>query len=206
MAAERLLRLSPGQVRPVAEMMARAFEDYPLTAYFYPDAATRREKIARGFRSLLRFGVLYGEVYATSSAFEGAAMWLYSRNSRRTLWRNIRSGNISALFPPAFRRNPRQRSYMGYAMAVHQRCAPYPHMYLQLLGVDPDRQGEGYSGRLLRPVFHRLDEEGLPCYLETQAEKNVAIYRHFGFKVVEEGIVPGSQVCSWAMLREVGGK
>jgi len=91
-------------------------------------------------------------------------------------------------------------------MAMHKRAAPFRHMYLQLLAVDPVHQGEGLSGRLLRPMFQRIDREGLPCFLETQAEKNVAIYRHFGFRVVEAGIVPGSNVHSWAMLREVGGK
>jgi len=203
---EGLVRLTKGSVKPAAEMMARAFEEYPLTAYFYPDGAARKDKIARGYRSLLRFGVCYGEVYATSLAFEGAAMWLYSENSRRTLWRNIRCGNLSMLFPRFGPQRTRLRAYLAFSMAMHKRAAPFRHMYLQLLAVDPVHQGEGLSGRLLRPMFQRIDREGLPCFLETQAEKNVAIYRHFGFRVVEAGIVPGSNVHSWAMLREVGGK
>ena len=32
------------------------------------------------------------------------------------------------------------------------------------------------------------------CYLETNADKNVPIYEHFGFKVVEKTVVPGSNV------------
>jgi hypothetical protein len=55
---------------------------------------------------------------------------------------------------------------------------------------------------LLRAMFAKIDKEGLPCFLETQAEKNVGIYEHLGFRVVEEGIVPGSNVKSWAMLRD----
>ncbi len=203
---EGLVRLTLGQVRPASEMMAKAFEEYPLTVYFHPDGHTHREKIARGFRSMLRFGVLYGEVYATSPNFEGAAMWLHSQSLHRTFWRNLRCGNFSGLLPSTVRRRSRQRSFMDYSAVVHRRCAPFPHMYLQLLGVDPQFQGKGYSGRLLRAMFDRIDREGLPCFLETQAEKNVAIYQHFGFEVVEEGIVPGSNVYSWAMLRKVGGK
>jgi GNAT superfamily N-acetyltransferase len=206
MTTEGLLRLKAGQVGPAAEMMARAFEEYPLTVHSHPDRATRRARIARGFRSLLRFGVLYGEVYAISPDLEGAAMWLYSENSQRTLWRNLRSGGPAALLPLAWRGLAGQRAYREYSREVHQRRAPFPHMYLQLLGVDPVHQGKGYSGRLLRTMFDRIDREGLPCFLETQAEKNVAIYGHFGFRVVEEGLVPGSPVRSWAMLREAGGK
>jgi GNAT superfamily N-acetyltransferase len=202
---EELLRLTIKQVPETAEMMARAFADYPLTACFYPDAANRKQAIVRGYRSLLRFGVRYGEVYAVSPRLEGAAMWLYSWNARGTPWRSIMSGNYHVLVPARLRNQSHIRQYTDYAKAVHERRAPFPHMYLQLLGVGPAFQGKGYSARLLRPMFRRTDGEGLPCYLETEAEKNVAIYRHFGFNVVEEGVVPGSGVRFWAMLREAGG-
>jgi hypothetical protein len=46
------------------------------------------------------------------------------------------------------------------------------------------------------------DEEGLPCYLETEGENNVSMYKHFGFKVVDEFIVPNTNVELTAMLRE----
>jgi GNAT superfamily N-acetyltransferase len=70
-----------------------------------------------------------------------------------------------------------------------------------MLGVDPDYQGKGYASQLLRPMLARADKEGIPCYLETQLGKNVALYEHFGFRVAEQGIIPGSNVMSWAMVR-----
>ena len=63
--SNNLVRLTKAQVKPVGEMMARAFQDYPLMAYFFPDAAERMEKSAYDFQSLIRYGLLYGEVYAT---------------------------------------------------------------------------------------------------------------------------------------------
>jgi hypothetical protein len=51
-------------------------------------------------------------------------------------------------------------------------------------------------------MFARMDTEHLPCYLETHNQKNVPIYRHYGFKVVEEDIVPGTEITHWAMLRQ----
>jgi hypothetical protein len=52
-------------------------------------------------------------------------------------------------------------------------------------------------------MFAHADKEGVPCFLETQAEKNVALYEHFGFRVVEAGLIPGSNVRSWALVRGV---
>ena len=45
------------------------------------------------------------------------------------------------------------------------------------------------------------DREGLPGYLETLEEKNVRLYEHFAFKVVDESFVPGIVLTDWAMVR-----
>jgi GNAT superfamily N-acetyltransferase len=194
------IRLTKDQVKPAAEMMARAFQDYPLSAFFHPDPFERMRRGVQVYIPLLRYGIQSGEVYATSSNLEGVAVWLPHDRVQRTLWRNIRSGNFSVLFRRGG--NSRPQAFHEYSTAVRKRRAPVPHLYLQLLGVDPAHQGRGYSSLLLRAMFIKIDKEGLPCFLETQAEKNVGIYEHLGFRVVEEGIVPGSNVKSWAMLRD----
>jgi len=51
-------------------------------------------------------------------------------------------------------------------------------------------------------MIERIDKEHLPCYLDTQNEKNLPIFQHYGFKVVDESIVPNTQITNWAMLRE----
>ena len=68
--------------------------------------------------------------------------------------------------------------------------------------VGPDYQGQGYASTLLKAMFTRIDNDRLPCFLETQNANNVPIYQHYGFKVVEESIVPNTKVTNWAMLRE----
>lgn len=51
-------------------------------------------------------------------------------------------------------------------------------------------------------MLDRIDEAGLPCYLETLEEQNVRLYEHFGFVVAEESAIPGTNLTNWAMLRE----
>jgi ribosomal protein S18 acetylase RimI-like enzyme len=77
-----------------------------------------------------------------------------------------------------------------------------PHWYLMALGVDPPYQGQGIGGRLLQPALVRADEERIPCYLETQTERNVGFYQQRGFNVVSEGEVPGYSLRIWVMVRE----
>jgi ribosomal protein S18 acetylase RimI-like enzyme len=86
---------------------------------------------------------------------------------------------------------------------VHARLAPFKHTYLQSLGVDPQFQGEGHAGKLLKHMLSRLDSTHMPCYLETAEEHNVRLYKHFGFRVVDESNVPGTSLTNWAMLRKL---
>ena len=51
-------------------------------------------------------------------------------------------------------------------------------------------------------MLGRIDNERLPCYLETQNQNNLPIYRHYGFKVIEDVIIPGTKLHHWLMLRE----
>ena len=85
---------------------------------------------------------------------------------------------------------------------VHQRLTPFKHWFLQTIGVAPQFQGKGYAGMLLRPMLGKIDEEGLPCYLETLEEKNVSLYEHFGFRVIDRSGIPETGLTNWAMLRE----
>ena len=151
-----------------------------------------------------RNGVLYGEVYATSANLEGVAAWFPPGKAKITLWRMIRVGGPSLVYFYLRTRDvvSRVMSYLDYASELQERHAHFPHWYLFPIGVDPVFQGKGYGSRLLRPMLARIDQENLPCYLETETEKSVSIYQHYGFEVVEKGIVPGSEVGHWAMLRE----
>jgi len=88
---------------------------------------------------------------------------------------------------------------------IHRRHAPSRYWLLHIIGVDPDFQGKGYAATLLRPMLARIDEEQLPCYLDTEDEKNVPLYQHYGFKILEEAIIPRTEVRLWAMLREKSG-
>ncbi len=73
---------------------------------------------------------------------------------------------------------------------------------MQAIGIVPKFQGKGYASSLIRPMLSRIDKENLSCYLETIDEKNVAIYQHFGFEIIERSIVPETGFTNWAMLRK----
>jgi ribosomal protein S18 acetylase RimI-like enzyme len=76
-----------------------------------------------------------------------------------------------------------------------------PHWYLDLLAVDPDRQGLGIGSALLRAVNERSDADGRPCALFTFTEQNVRLYQRHGYEIVDDGEAPLMPLHYWCMKR-----
>jgi hypothetical protein len=55
---------------------------------------------------------------------------------------------------------------------------------------------------LLQPGLDAADTGGVPCYLETQTEDNVAFYVQRGFVVAADEVMPDEGLRMWAMVRE----
>jgi len=76
-----------------------------------------------------------------------------------------------------------------------------PHLYLQLLGVDPAFQGKHYGGAMLDRL--KLEASVRPeiagVYLETATEANVAFYSSKGYEVLGELYPLG--VRTWRMYQ-----
>jgi len=200
-----LVRLNKAQVKPAAEVLSRAFKNYPLLRYYFPDEL-QRHKMASYFVSVpVYYGLRYGEVYATSTGLEGIAVWLPSENCPMAVWKVLRSVPLSVLFGFGRYGGSKMRRMGAYTDETHKRLVSCPHWFLQVVGVDPRYKGQGHASRLLKPILSRIDREGLPCYLETHDEYNVAIYKHLGFAVIEKSTIPGAKLTNWAMLRDKGG-
>jgi GNAT superfamily N-acetyltransferase len=200
---KNLVRLNKFHAKSVTEVLSQAFQNDPTLKYFFPDKLLRKRITPYLFSVIVRSGIQYGEAYATSSNMEGVAVWISSDNYPITYWRILRSVSLSTIFFIVSHGCFKMRSVQAYTDAMHKRLAPFKHWFLQIIGIDPKYQGKGYAGKLLKPMLARIDEEGLPCYLDTLNGNNVPLYEHFGFKIIEKTMIPQTSFTNWAMLREV---
>jgi N-acetylglutamate synthase-like GNAT family acetyltransferase len=77
-----------------------------------------------------------------------------------------------------------------------------PQWYLHLIAVRSQFRNQGYSSRLISPMLARAENENLPCTLITQSINNLRKYEHWGFKLVKEMPVPGSQEKFYSMRKK----
>lgn len=185
-------------VDPLAATLARAFHDDPVTRWVYPADRRRPLYAGRFFRwQLRRLG--RQDVSWTTAGHDGAALWALPGR-----WREDGRESLALLrqtLPGVLPRLPRVLRGLGQVEARHPSER---HLYLAVLGVDPDLQGTGVGSRLIRPGLDLCDREALPAYLETGRERNLAFYGRHGFRVLDELRLPnGPRV--WFLWREPAG-
>jgi ribosomal protein S18 acetylase RimI-like enzyme len=185
-------------------LLAQAFkEDYKDE---FPDPDERRRKAPYVNEFYLRSEFLHFEGYITSAKLEGIAIWQRSDMRRPlSLWHLLTSGAIWPALKAGIEPLKKILAFDDCIDKKHLELAPKRHWYLWVLAVAPEHQGKGHASQMLRAMFPRIDAEGLPVYLETDGEKNVAFYKHFGFNVLEEFAVSGMAQKLVAMLRQPGG-
>jgi GNAT superfamily N-acetyltransferase len=197
----KIVRLAAAQIPAASATLARAFHDDPLMVHAIADPAERARLLPHVYASMIRFGLLTGEVYATAGALEGVALWL-PPNAKWTR-ENIEASGMHQLATligaGAYQR---YRDVVGREWQARERDMTGECWYLFLLGVDPNRQRRGLGGALMRPVLERADTERLTCYLETENERNVAFYLKEGFDLIVNGEEAGcSGVRFWTFRR-----
>jgi ribosomal protein S18 acetylase RimI-like enzyme len=192
-------RAGAADVSNLVEVLARAFDDDPVPNFLFRGEQRRRRGLRRFFSIQLRHMYLGdGEVWTTTDT-AGAALW--APPSKPRPGRNDLLNLVPVL--PDLAGLGRQ---VGAAIRLFQsvdRARPrQEHWYLATLGTDPDHQGRGVGSALLRSVLGRADLEGLPAYLESSKERNLAFYGRHGFEVTGEIHTPGGGPTLWLMWRE----
>jgi ribosomal protein S18 acetylase RimI-like enzyme len=179
----------------LAATLARAFDDDPVTKWVYARQRTRAHWAERFFRWQLD-RLLPQDVTWTTDGCSGGALWALPGQ-----WREDTADTLAlfrATLVGVLPRLPRVLRGLGQVEQRHPRSR---HLYLAVLGVDPASQGQGLGSALIRPGLELCDREGLPAYLETGKERNLAFYGRHGFRVTGELQLPkGPPV--WFMWRD----
>jgi GNAT superfamily N-acetyltransferase len=180
--------------RPLAAMLARAFYDDPVTAWFYPDAG-RRMKHARRFFGIRLRQLADQELIYTTAERSGAALWTQPGRWREDLRQSLM---LLPMLPVLL---PRIVRSTAAVREIERRHPVAPHYYLSVIGTEPEQQGGGIGSALLVPVLQRCDADGVGAYLESSKESNVDFYVRHGFAVTERIELPSGPPL-WLMWRE----
>jgi GNAT superfamily N-acetyltransferase len=197
----RISHLDKSRVKKAGEVCARAFFDYPMQTFLLPKETERAREGPAYFQALVRYVARYGEVYAPSDDIEAVALWLPSETGFFPITNAIYDGLLFRLLAMGVSFNKKHFALDAIRQELHQKNAPLPHHYLNVLAVDPAHQGKRLASKLLNAMFEQTDALGRPCYLETYKALNARIYQRYGFETIERRPIPAMGLECWSMLR-----
>ena len=179
----------------VTATLTAAFATDPLWSWAFPDA----RDLAVWWR------------YFIASAFRYPGVWIRGEFAAVSVW--IPPDGVELTDEEERGVEPLLRELIGArcdeVMELLNRfeaCHPRgePHYYLSLLGTHPDRRGEGLGMALLAENLVRMDDEGIPVFLESSNPANNPRYERLGFRQVGEFTTPDGACSVATMWREVG--
>lgn len=199
MAAEDLsprVASSPDRDDVVA-ILVSAFYDDPTWSWAFPDPSLRAEQHRR----------LWG--LFVDGAMRYPWVWLTPSNTATSVWIPPNGTDLSqeqeaALESIVVEMLGADASPVIHAFELFDRAHPreVPHFYLSLLATSAEHRGRGYGLGLLAKNLRRIDEAGMPAYLEASNPANVALYERHGFEVRGSFKLPGDGPEVFTMWRD----
>ncbi|MCT9009625.1 GNAT family N-acetyltransferase [Streptomyces rhizosphaerihabitans] len=186
----------------VVRLLDTAFQDDPVSNWVFPDPAHRRATHPKLMAAFTDVVLAEGRI---DLAEDGSAC---------ALWLSVPAGNhegegendgadedgpaqLRAAVDPG---NERVELIGRLTADIHPEGRA--HAYLWMIGVAPERQGEGLGGALIESVLDRCDREGLAAYLEASNARSRALYERLGFVLTGRPLDLPEGPQMWPMWRE----
>ena len=184
----------------LADVATDAYVDYPLHNWLTKgkyDRTASKLIMQITLKTMTKDAV----IYADSEEMNGFAVWLpFGFTGSKTL-PFLFSGGLKLIFHSGLGIIGRLLTYETYAMNLKKEFTDNYDWYLYNLSIKKDAQGKGIASRLLRPMLGFCDDEKMVAYLETNKESNVSLYKHYGFELKKEELIPKTTVTHYAMVR-----
>ncbi|MFJ3708943.1 GNAT family N-acetyltransferase [Streptomyces sp. NBC_01387] len=181
----------------LVRLLNESFMHDPVSSWVFPDEAHRRAVHGKFLGVFIDVTLAEGRV---DLAEDGSAM---------ALWLDVPAGVPEEDDTPARMREiadpDNERCELVGRLTGEVHPHDRAHAYLLMIGVAPERQGEGLGTALMAPVLERCDREGVAAYLEASSTRSRALYERLGFAFMGTAVQLPDGPQMWPMWREPRG-
>jgi len=181
----------------VVRLLDEAFQDDPVSNWVFPGEEYFRTTHHRLMAAFTDIALAEGRVDLTEDG-SACALWLTVPADAHDADDDEGAAQLRAAVDPD---NERVELIGRLTAGIHP--AGRAHAYLWMIGVAPDRQGEGLGTALIQHVLDRCDRDGVPACLEASNARSRALYERLGFAPAGRPLtLPHDGPSMWPMWRE----
>jgi len=195
---QKLTLLSKDQLKLASEVLSNAFQEDLVFSKLIPNSKERYKTLFTIFKFQIKYCLKHGVVLSASN-LKGISLWYPPKNVFISIWKSIKSSSLSLIFNIKWKNLHILRKNDDFSEELHKKLAPDPHWYLSVIGIDPKHQGKGIGRRMISFMINYIDHKTI--FLETNSEKNVNLYKHFGFRILHKVLTPRTNIYHWSMIR-----
>ncbi len=174
--SDEIRSATPDELPQVVSCIVAAFLTDPISRFSWPSAHDYLHGMPLLAAAMSSKSAEHASLLVSDDC-SGAALWLPP---------GVRPDEEAmAAIPAARPAKPEHAEDLGATFTQMGQAHPEaPHWYLPILGVEPNAQGRGLGGALMRHAIARFDDEGALAYLESSNPRNISLYERHGFEVM----------------------
>jgi GNAT superfamily N-acetyltransferase len=189
--AFEITQATPDRLSALASVLGRAFAVEPMMRWPLGESDDAEERLIRAFEIFMEDAIKMGMVWEAGEA-TGALIWIPADQMDA-----VDDGNLA--MRSVYEREDGARRFDRLWDWVEAKHHEEPLALLDSVAVDPAAQGRGIGSALIQFALGRARAAGCGARLETGNPRNVPLYEHHGFRVVDAADVPGGGPRIWFM-------
>lgn len=184
-----LYKLSRQQEERLIQTFLSAFQTYPKLEPAFPDPEAKAAALEATLRFYTAYDMEYGQAFSLDGEVNEGVCIVHSDDMNYTEERYQKAGCYGAPYQAAVekltqeQRQKRDALFRELDQLEETVDLPYPHLYVDFLGVREAYQHQGRGRKLMSAVCRYAREQQLPLMLFTNTQADVDFYRSLGFHV-----------------------
>ncbi len=211
MESQTLYQVQKRDLPRLRELLTDCFQEDPLYCSLIPDKETRDRLLPELFECDLSEFFENCEIFADSSDLNGVLV-VSDESEPYNVFQYYLTELKARLKTDEYliKEDMSLKTFCNFLIGrdyLNSRWTDQLHqenrLHLIYLAVRPNMQHHGISGLLIKEAIRYAQEHRMMISLETHNEKNVSLYRHFGFKVYGVVEKPPFKLKQYCMVREI---
>ena len=176
-----MIRANSHDKKRIIEILTKSFNDNKNVNYVIKQDKNRVARIKALMDYTFDYYLRTGEIYLSddlngsmvlSFPWKNPSIFISIYLTMRLILKSI---GISRVF-----------KVLNWKSEINKYLPKTPFIYLEFIGVIPEKQRNGQGGQLLKKAIERSKELSLPLYLVTSMPENIPFYKMYNIEVYKE--------------------